>query len=172
MKCPLLALGWLGASIVFARLALATSFLCLSFSNVLSADIQIEPLKDNVSIISVSGEFSDGDDLRFKNLAISADSAVVFFDSIGGLAQVGMEIGRTIAIKGFSTAVATNQICASSAGLPGWQGDIAFSRRLPRSVSTPHSLRILVSRTSAAQQTRWSAPISSSSTSIRTLSSM
>ncbi|CAN7701137.1 hypothetical protein [Rhizobium sp. LjRoot258] len=103
---------------MFARWALATSFfLCLSFSNVLSADIQIAPLKDNVSIISVSGEFTDGDDLRFKNLAISADSAVVFFDSIGGLAQVGMEIGRTIAIKGFSTAVANNQMCASSCGL-------------------------------------------------------
>ncbi len=111
---------------MFARLALATSFLCLSFSTVLPADIQIAPLKDDVSIISITGEFTDGDDTRFKNLAISADSAVVFFDSIGGLAEVGMEIGRTIAIKGFSTAVANNQMCASSCGLAWLAGRHRF----------------------------------------------
>ncbi len=116
----------IGVVVVFARSALATSFLCVSFSTVFSADIQIAPLKDNVSIISVAGEFTEGDDVQFKNLAISADRAVVFFDSIGGLAQVGMEIGRTIAIKGFSTAVANNQQCASSCGLAWLAGQHRF----------------------------------------------
>jgi hypothetical protein len=116
----------LGVNIVLARWALAISLFCLSSSGGFTADIQIAPLKDNLSIISVSGEFTDGDDTKFKNLAISADSAVVIFDSIGGLVQVGMEIGRTIAIKGFSTAVSDNQICASSCGLAWLAGRHRF----------------------------------------------
>jgi ATP-dependent protease ClpP protease subunit len=102
---------------VIARWVFASFLLGLSASNICAADIQIAPFKDSLSIISVSGEFTDGDDSRFKNLAISADNAIVIFDSIGGLAQVGMEIGRTIAIKGFSTAVSNDQMCASSCGL-------------------------------------------------------
>ncbi|MDR7143477.1 PAN domain-containing protein [Rhizobium sp. BE258] len=91
-----------------------------------SADIQIEKLKDEISLISVVGEFVEGDDTRFKNLAISTDSAVVFLSSSGGLAGVGMEIGRTISIKGFSTAVGESTICASSCGLAWLAGKNRF----------------------------------------------
>ncbi|MGO7018611.1 PAN domain-containing protein [Rhizobium leguminosarum] len=111
---------------MFARWALAAAFSSLMSSLGIAADIQIAPLKDNISIISVTGEFTEGDDTRFKNLAITADSAVVVFDSIGGLIQVGMEIGRTISIKGFSTAVSNNQMCASSCGLAWLAGRHRF----------------------------------------------
>ncbi|MFT4183629.1 MAG: PAN domain-containing protein [Rhizobium sp.] len=83
-------------------------------------------MKDNISFISVFGEFAEGDDARFKNLAISADNALVAFNSPGGLAQVGMEIGKTIAIKGFSTAVGENAMCASSCGLAWLAGRHRF----------------------------------------------
>ncbi|MCJ9696623.1 PAN domain-containing protein [Rhizobium sp. PRIMUS64] len=91
-----------------------------------AADVQIDQLKDDIYIISVVGEFKEGDDNRFKNLAISTNKAVVFLDSPGGLAGVGMEIGRTISIKGFSTAVAENTICASSCGLVWLAGKHRF----------------------------------------------
>jgi ATP-dependent protease ClpP protease subunit len=92
----------------------------------LAADIQVEKLKDDVSLISVYGEFTEGDDTRFKNVAISTDKAVVLLSSPGGLAGVGMEIGRTISIKGFSTAVSDNAICASSCGLAWLAGKHRF----------------------------------------------
>ncbi|MGR9471042.1 PAN domain-containing protein [Rhizobium leguminosarum] len=91
-----------------------------------AADIQIETLKDDIYVISVVGEFQEGDDKRFKNVAISTDKAVVFLDSPGGLASVGMEIGRTISIKGFSTAVVENTMCASSCGLVWLAGKHRF----------------------------------------------
>ncbi|MBY5721518.1 hypothetical protein HFO33_34030 [Rhizobium leguminosarum] len=98
-------------------LFLSAIFLLICPFQARAADVQIDQLKDDIYIISVVGEFQEGDDLRFKNLAIATDKAVVFLDSPGGLAGVGMEIGRTIWIKGFSTAVAENTICASSCGL-------------------------------------------------------
>lgn len=91
-----------------------------------AADIQIEKLKDDLSLIAVTGEFAEGDDIRFKNLATSTDNAVVFLSSPGGLAGVGMEIGRTISIKGFSTAVGENAICASSCGFAWLAGKHRF----------------------------------------------
>ncbi len=78
------------------------------------------------TIIAVEGTFVEGDDVRFKNLAIAADSAVVVFNSPGGLAHVGMEIGRTIAIKGFVTAVFQDHICASACGLAWIAGKTRF----------------------------------------------
>ncbi|MEY9782250.1 PAN domain-containing protein [Sinorhizobium fredii] len=81
-----------------------------------AADIRMERL-ENGALISVFGELVAGDDDRFKNLAIATDGAVVMFNSPGGLAHVGMEIGRTIAIKGFFTAVFDDDVCASSCGL-------------------------------------------------------
>ena len=91
-----------------------------------AADVRIDKLKDDLFVISVAGEFQEGDDLRFKNLAIATDKAVVLLDSPGGLAGVGMEIGRTISIKGFSTAVVENTICASSCGLVWLAGKHRF----------------------------------------------
>ncbi|ASS56453.1 PAN domain-containing protein [Rhizobium leguminosarum] len=105
---------------------LACVLVLSSLSYAWAADIQIEKLKDDVSLISVIGEFTEGDDAHFKNLAITTDKAVVFFNSPGGLAAVGMEIGRTISIKGFATGVDRNAMCASSCGLAWLAGKIRF----------------------------------------------
>lgn len=90
-----------------------------------AAEITTAVVSDKQFII-VDGEFQTGDDKKFKNLAITFDDAVVLLNSEGGLAQVGMEIGRTIAIKGFSTAVGANGLCASSCGLVWLAGHERF----------------------------------------------
>ena len=108
------------------RFFLSVFTILVSAFHAKAADIQIEKLKDDIFVISVVGEFKEGDDNRFKNVAISTDKAVVFLDSPGGLAGVGMEIGRTISIKGFSTAVYENTMCASSCGLAWLAGKNRF----------------------------------------------
>ncbi|SSC65770.1 unnamed protein product [Ciceribacter selenitireducens ATCC BAA-1503] len=69
------------------------------------------------NFITITGDLVDGDDWKFKNIAIALDRAVVLLDSRGGLSAVGIEIGRTVSIKGFLTAVGTKGVCASSCGL-------------------------------------------------------
>lgn len=102
--------------VVFRSLLSVLVALAVSTPTAEAADIRIERL-ENGALISIFGELVAGDDARFKNLAIATDSAVVMFNSPGGLAQVGMEIGRTIAIKGFFTAVFADHVCASACGL-------------------------------------------------------
>jgi hypothetical protein len=65
----------------------------------------------------VSGEFQEGDDRKFANLAILPDKAVVILDSPGGLAYVGIKIGEIINLKGFATTVMANATCASTCAL-------------------------------------------------------
>ncbi|WP_144353211.1 MULTISPECIES: PAN domain-containing protein [Sinorhizobium] len=102
---------------MFKRLALVLGFLWMMPLNAGAAQLQMEKLSESIHLILVDGEFIEGDDTRFKNMAITAERAVVAFNSPGGLVQVGIEIGRTIAIKGFYTAVADQHVCASSCGL-------------------------------------------------------
>ncbi len=104
---------------------LLLALLAASTGAVRAADIQMERLEKG-ALITVEGTFVEGDDVRFKNLAIATDSAVVVFNSPGGLAHVGMEIGRTIAIKGFLTAVFQDHICASACGLAWIAGKTRF----------------------------------------------
>lgn len=91
--------------------------LLLSFIGANAADIQVDRTDGEPSFITVDGEFVEGDVEKFNNIAIGEKSAIVVFNSPGGLAWVGMEIGTTIHIKGFSTAVIDGSMCASSCGL-------------------------------------------------------
>lgn len=91
-------------------------FVLFSCASARAAEMTVVPDPD-INLIVVSGEFVAGDDQKFKNLAISVDKAIVVLGSPGGLAYVGMEIGRTISIKGFATVVPQDTVCASSCGL-------------------------------------------------------
>ena len=82
-----------------------------------AATISEKYSSDGKALIVVEGRFVQGDDKAFNNIAIRHDQATVLLTSVGGLADIGMTIGKTIAIKGFSTAVPPGQICASSCGL-------------------------------------------------------
>lgn len=82
-----------------------------------AANIALDRTSIGIPVITIDGDFNAGDDKTFNNLAISVDQAVVVLNSPGGLAEVGISIGRTIAIKGFPTAVFPNGMCASSCAL-------------------------------------------------------
>jgi hypothetical protein len=97
-------------------------FLCLLFFSLLTsaraADITAMEVK-GIAYIVVSGELVSGDEVKFNNLAIahSQSNTIVMLESPGGLADVGMEIGRTIYIKGFAAVVSPGKVCASACAL-------------------------------------------------------
>ncbi|GLQ39770.1 hypothetical protein GCM10007908_33900 [Rhizobium albus] len=83
-----------------------------------AADIYTVPADGNrPTVIVVEGELVENDHKRFQMEAILLDEALVMLASEGGLVIEGIEIGRTIEFKGFSTVVAPNTVCASACGL-------------------------------------------------------
>lgn len=74
-------------------------------------------VQDGKNFIFVEGTFLASDIADFKKLAVEFDTAVVVFNSTGGAALVGTEIGRIISLRGYSTAVGPNAVCASSCAL-------------------------------------------------------
>jgi hypothetical protein len=56
-------------------------------------------------LILIKGEIIRGDEKSFKDIALKTESAIVVFNSPGGLLRPALEIGKIIRIKGFSTAV-------------------------------------------------------------------
>ncbi|TSA58375.1 MAG: hypothetical protein D4R39_00710, partial [Methylophilaceae bacterium] len=64
-------------------------------------------------LILIKGEIIRGDEKAFKDIALNTESAIVIFNSPGGLLRPALEIGKTIRIKGFSTAVLDSD-CTSS----------------------------------------------------------
>lgn len=76
---------------------------------------------DRVSIIVVSGDFELGDEKKFIDVAVSRPDAIVAFNSPGGNLIAGIEIGRAIRLKGYTTVVMNGSVCASACGL-AWLG--------------------------------------------------
>jgi hypothetical protein len=89
-----------------------------------AADIRVFPGPTNdLQLITITGEFELGDDKKFIQIALPVDRAVVAFSSDGGNLSAGLEIGRAIHLKEFSTLVPSNSVCASACGL-AWLGGI------------------------------------------------
>jgi len=83
-----------------------------------AAEITVTPADgDKDPIISISGEIKKGDDARFRSIAAELSSAIVLLDSDGGAITPAMDIGRTIKLREYSTAVYKNGICASACAL-------------------------------------------------------
>lgn len=80
------------------------------------------------SFISVAGELVAGDDQRFSSVSSALENATVLLEGPGGVADVGMAIGRSIAVRGFSTAVGADSVCASACGLIWIAGKERFLR--------------------------------------------
>ena len=82
-----------------------------------AADITKIPGKnDDPDLILISGEITPEDEKTFKALALSVEFGTILFDSPGGSLRPALEIGKTIRIKGFATAV-INSECASACAL-------------------------------------------------------
>jgi len=91
---------WREQGIVWAAL------LALSSSS-LAASISLAPLDNDPAHarVAVDGRFEAGDEIKFRTEVGRLTKAVVVFNSDGGILQAGIEIGKTIRLKSFATAV-------------------------------------------------------------------
>jgi hypothetical protein len=95
---------------------------CISGSNPsLGAEFNIVHTRDGPDLITVVGDFAVGDEKKFIDVALTSQNALVAFQSPGGSLIAGIEIGKTIHLKGFATLVPENIRCASACAL-AWLG--------------------------------------------------
>jgi|EndMetStandDraft_3_1072993.scaffolds.fasta_scaffold29257_3 hypothetical protein len=113
--------GLLGGS--FSILLLAASALCLWSTSTFAAKISTSPLGDDPAqaLVAVEGDFEAGDHLKFRTQVGRLTKALVVFNSAGGNLVAGIEIGKTIRLKSFATAVLDGTRCASSCAF-AWLG--------------------------------------------------
>lgn len=67
-------------------------------------------------VIKVDGEINFSDVKRFQEIALTLPDALVALKSPGGHLEAGIEVGRTVRLKGFSTAVSEGE-CSSACSL-------------------------------------------------------
>ena len=93
----------------------------LHFSPVHSAEIQIDNSDPGLPIVSIIGDFEQGDHKIFVAKTLPLDNALVVFRSNGGNLLTGLEIGKAIRLKEFRTLVPPDALCASACAL-AWLG--------------------------------------------------
>lgn len=99
----------------------------------LSAEFKRSSLgPDAPDLIEVSGELSRGDEAKFIEVAIKSADAIVVFHSGGGNLLAGIEIGKAIRLKGFSTLVPDNMHCASACALAWLAGRVRLMSETAR----------------------------------------
>ena len=115
---------WREQGIVWAAL------LALSNSS-LAASISLAPLDNDPAHarVAVDGRFEAGDEIKFRTEVGRLTKAVVVFNSDGGILQAGIEIGKTIRLKSFATAVLDGSRCASSCAFAWLGGSPRFMQR-------------------------------------------
>jgi TPR repeat protein len=84
--------------------------------------------KNNITFIRIEGNINLGDEQAFMKLALPLEDAVVLFNSPGGKLRPALEIGKTIYIKGFSTAV-INAECSSACAIAWLAGQTRYMSR-------------------------------------------
>jgi tetratricopeptide (TPR) repeat protein len=105
--------------------------LCLWGSSGLAANISLSQLGDDPAHarVAVDGRFEAGDEIKFRTEVGRLTKAVVVFNSDGGVLQAGIEIGKTIRLKSFATAVLDGSRCASSCAFAWLGGSPRFMQR-------------------------------------------
>ncbi len=78
------------------------------------------------SVITINGDLELGDEQKFTDLALKAQSAVVVLNSRGGNLVAGIRIGKAIRLKEFATVVPENMLCASACALAWLGGQVRF----------------------------------------------
>lgn len=103
---------------LWARVFSLVFALCGFAASAGAADISAIPGQDGGrAVILIRGDLAAGDDKVFANIALAYASAVVLLDSKGGLLLPGIEIGKAIRLKGFTTLVPEGFECASACAL-------------------------------------------------------
>ena len=82
----------------------------------------VEVLREaDLTIITLEGDLVEGDDRKFVDAALTNPDALVVFHSNGGNLFAGIEIGKAIRLKGYTTLVPEEMRCASACAL-AWLG--------------------------------------------------
>jgi hypothetical protein len=100
--------------------AAAAAFAAFGLSaSTLAADIKVQPSKKrgDSTIITIIGDIKSGDDEKFRKIASEFSDAYVLLNSDGGSIRPAMDIGRTIKLRGYKTAVYVTDSCASACAL-------------------------------------------------------
>ena len=77
-----------------------------------SADFYNENI-DGVEVILITGEITEGDEEKFRELSIQHPKAIVGLHSQGGQLVPALEIGRLVRLRGYETIVLEGDTCAS-----------------------------------------------------------
>jgi hypothetical protein len=111
-----------------------TTLVCLFIPQLaLSAEFRKSSLGPSApDLIEVVGELIRGDEAKFIEAAIKSVDAIVVFHSGGGNLLAGMEIGKAIRLKGFSTLVPDNMHCASACALAWLAGRVRLMSNTAR----------------------------------------
>lgn len=88
-------------------------------ASAVAADIEVIPPKkaDDSAFITIDGEIKSGDDEKFRKIAAEYSDAIVLLNSEGGMIGPAMDIGRTIKLRGYGTAIYKTGSCASACAL-------------------------------------------------------
>lgn len=101
-------------------LRLAAAFV-LGIGSCGAVEISLVGTDSGITLVTVSGYINPGDEREFDRVTADLRYAAIIFESPGGSLVSGLGMGRTIAAKGFSTAVAADAVCASACAL-AWLG--------------------------------------------------
>jgi hypothetical protein len=105
--------------------------LCLWSTSGLAANISLSPLDGDPAhaLVAVEGDLEVGDHVQFRAQVGRLTKAVVVFNSRGGNLLAGIEIGKTVRLKSFATAVLDGRRCASSCAFAWLGGSPRFMER-------------------------------------------
>src|SRR5262245_4693996 len=105
--------------------------LLIAATPALAANISLSPLDGDPAhaIVAVEGHLVADDHVKFRTQVGRLTKAVVAFSSDGGNLLAGIEIGKTIRLKSFATAVLDGQRCVSACALAWLGGSPRFMGR-------------------------------------------
>ena len=105
--------------------------LSLGSTSGLAANITLAPWGDDPAhaIVAIQGDLVSGDDVKFRAQVGRLTKAIVVFNSDGGNLLAGIEIGKTIRLKSFATAVLDGSRCASACAFAWLGGSLRFMER-------------------------------------------
>ena len=87
-----------------------------------AASIQAQDLGGSNAVV-IAGDIDPTDDREFARVVESLKDPMVFLSSRGGSVVAAINIGKFVRMRGWSTVVAEDQLCASACGLI-WLGGV------------------------------------------------
>lgn len=99
------------------KLACVIGALLLAGSAKAAVVQKVPQAEGSPDVIIVTGTIEPNDEVEFNRIAATTTQAIVLLNSEGGAVLPALEIGRSIRLKGFATAVASDTLCASACAL-------------------------------------------------------